>query len=274
MKKSLLIPLIFLGCANTQISHEIKTINQDKKIIERYQVSQDSLTKAGNFYAFFKPCAKGVQITLIDKNLNPLKTVNSPVFMNGSKLKYLNSNFYLLGYDENKNEPVLIIFDQNLKVKKIDYFPYKYAMAEDFIIVNKKPVVLINTFSPKTEADILIYNNKKNIKIASPKAETGKFIKKYQNGYVVVGSIQNNNEDLLIANIQNGKIKWIKTFNLGMDETPKKVSIKDDKIIINTIAEDYMGASTYYKLIIDKNGKIISRKKSLEFKALPTKFRT
>jgi len=274
MKKLLLIPFIFLGCANTQISKNIQNMNQSKKIIETYQVSKSSLTKVGDLYAFFKPCAKGVQITLINQKLKPVKTVVSPILMNGKKLKYINNKLYLLGYDENKNEPVMLIFNKNLKVEKIEYFPYKYAIAEDFTIINKKPFILINTFSPKTQADILIYNSKKIIKIASPKAETGKFIAKYLKGYVVAGSIQTSTENLLIANIQNGKIKWIKTINLGMEETPQKLTIEKGNIVINVVSQDYMGAATYYKLIINKNGKIISDKKNIEFKSLPTRFRT
>ena len=274
MKKLLLIPFIFLGCANTQISKNIQNINEGKKIIEKYQVSKDSLTKANNLYAFFKPSVKGVSITLIDKNLNVVKSVNSPIFMNGKKLKFLNNKFYLLGYDEQKNEPVIVIFDKNLNVKKIKYFPYKYAIAEDFILKNNKPVVLITTFSPKTQADILVYNNKKIVKIATPKAENGKIISNYKNGYIIAGSIQNKDEDLLLANIQNNKIKWIKIINLGMGESPLKVIIKNDKIIVNVISQDYAGASTYYKLTFDKNGKLINKKKVLEFKKLPTKFRT
>lgn len=274
MKKLLLIPFIFLGCANTQISQNIQNMNQSKKIIEKYQVNKDTLTKVGDFYAFFKPSAKGVQITLIDKNLNIVKQTDSPILMNGRKLKYFDGNLYLLGYDENKNEPVMIVFNKNLKVKKIEDFPYKYAIAEDFTIINKKPFILINTFSPKTQADILVYNTQKIIKIASPKAETGKFIKKYKNGYVIAGSVQNNDEDLLVANIQNNKIKWIKVINLGMGETPQALTIKNGNIVIRVISQDYMGASSYYKLTLDKNGKTISNKKDLEFKKLPTRFRT
>ncbi len=274
MKKLLLIPFIFLGCANTQISKNIQNINQSKKIIEKYEVNRDSLTKVGDFYAFFKSSTKGVQIALIDKNLNIVKVVNSPILMNGKKLKYIDNKLYLLGYDEDKDEPVLITFNKNLKLKKIEYFPYKYAIAQDFIIKDKKPVILIDTFSPKTQADILVYDNKKEIKIASPKAESGKFIKKYQNGFVVAGSVQNDDEDLLVANIQNDKIKWIKVINLGMGETPQKLIIKNGKIIVNVISQDYMGASTYYKLTFDTNGKLIKKEKNLEFKALPTKFRT
>ena len=274
MKKLLLIPFIFLGCANTQISKNIQNINQSKKIIDKYQVNKDSLTKVGDLYAFFKPSAKGVQIILIDKNLNIVKVVNSPILMNGKKLKYIDNKLYLLGYDETKNKPVMIIFNKTLTVKKIKYFPYKYAIAEDFTIINKKPVVLINTFSPKTQADILIYDNKKEIKIASPKAQNGKFIKKYQNGFVMAGSVQNNDEDLLVANIQNDKVKWIQVINLGMGETPQKLIIKNGEIIVNVISQDYMGASTYYKLTFDKNGKLIKKEKNLEFKALPTRFRT
>ena len=274
MKKLLLIPFIFLGCANTQISQNLKNINQSNKIIEKYQVNKDSLTKVGDFYAFFKPSAKGIQITLIDKNLNIIKQVNSPILMNGRKLKYIDGKLYLLGYDENNNEPVMIIFSKNLKVEKIEHFPYKYAIAEDFTIINKKPFILINTFSPKTQADILVYNKQKIIKIATPKAETGKFIKKYLNGYIITGSVQNDDEDLLVANIQNNKIQWIKTINLGMGESPQKLTIKNKNIIIDVISQDFMGAATYYKLTLDKNGKIISKKKNLEFKALPTNFRT
>jgi len=274
MKKLLLIPFIFLGCANTQISQNIKNINKSQKIIEKYQVNKDSLTKVGDLYAFFKPSAKGIQITLIDKNLNIVKQANSPILMSGRKLKYFKEKLYLLGYDENKNKPVIITFNKNLKVEKIKYFPYKYAIPEDFTIINKKPVILINTFSPKTQADILVYNNKKIIKIASPKAENGKFIKKYLNGFVIAGSVQNKDEDLLIANVQNNKIKWIKVIDLGMGETPQKLTIKNGKIIIDVISQDYMGAANYYQIILNKNGKTISKKKNLEFKALPTRFRT
>jgi len=89
-----------------------------------------------------------------------------------------------------------------------------------------------------------------------------------------VGSIQHPQEDLLVVFVKNNKILWANIYDFGMEDTPKKVYVKDKNIVIKLVSQDYMGAEKYITIEINKNGNIIKKEKNLEFKRLPTRFRT
>ena len=59
-----------------------------------------------------------------------------------------------------------------------------------------------------------------------------------------------------------------------MDENIDSFKIESNKIILNLHSTDEMGADSYYKIVIDKNGKILKNKCKMKFAPLPMKFRT
>ncbi len=274
MKKLfLIIPFLFLGCANknTEINKKIKEREMDKKILSTYNISKDALTKIKENYYFYMPDSNGLAIYKLDKNyqLKQKKVINK--LIEGHKLSSDEKNIYLLGYDQTKNQPVLIVLDENLNIKSKKAIGNKFDIPND-MTNEKNPAIVLTTY--KNGADIEIYKDGK-LKVFNAKGnQLPKFIKKFNGGYIIIGSEQHPDEDLLVVFVKNNKIKWSKLYDFGMEDSPRDIKVKKDKIQIKLISQDYMGAEKYIEVELDKNGTIIKHKKELEFKQLPTRFRT
>jgi len=275
MKKLfLIIPFLFLGCANktdTQINKKIKEKQLESKILSEYQISKGALTKIGDYYYFYMPNSNGIAIYKLNKNYQLIQKKIVKKLIEGHKLTSNGKNIYLLGYDQTKNMPILITFDKNLNIKSAKYFGHKFDIPQD-MTGEKNPTILLITY--KNGSDIEIYKNGKLSVFKEKNKQLPKFIKPFNGGYIIVGSEQHPGEDLFIIFVKNNKIKWAKLYDFGMEDSPIDVKVLKDKIKIKVISQDYMGAEKYIDIELDKNGKIIKHKKELEFKQLPVKFRT
>jgi TolB-like protein len=279
MKKSILslVPFSFfiLGCAgnNINVDKQIQETKFEKQLVEKYHITKNAMTKIGDNYYFYQPDANGIAVFELDNKYNLKKKKVIKKLIEGHKLLSDGKNIYLIGYDQIKNRPIIVIFDNNLNVKNEKYFSDKFDIPKDAIIENGSLTVLLLTY--KDGADIKIYSNNKTKTFSQKDNQLPNFIKKYKDGYIIVGSYQYpRSEDLLVVFVKNGKIIWSKTYDFGLDDTPKKVIIKNNNIIIDLVSQDYMGAEKYITITLDKNGDIKKAKKNLEYKVLPTRFRT
>ena len=264
--------VFFLGCANNQIS----TPPAPKISLLKYGITEQSLTKYNDNYITVINTEYGIKIMKFDKNYKLIskKILNSPIDITNYKLK--NNNIYILGYNNIKEKSELLVYSlkENKIIKEI-VLGKKYSQPADFFIQNNDIFTAINVYNKDTASDIYIYKNSLlYTKIASPKKENAKFLIPFNGGMLVIGSISYTNDDILIVFIKNKNIMWARRIDLGMDDSPTNITIKNDKIILNAISSDYMGAKTYYIFTIDKNGNILKSKKNLEFKELPIKYRT
>ncbi|WP_456489025.1 hypothetical protein [Caminibacter pacificus] len=273
---ALIIPFLFLGCAisnNVNIQKNLQEVKIEKKLIDKYQISKEALIPTDDGYLFTLPTNDGIAIYKLNKNYDLVQKKVFPLLLDVKKMKYINGKIYIVGYDQNKNRPALLVVDKDLKSYTLKHFANKYDLPDDFIVKNKKIAVLLNTFK-NHNPDIELYINGKTIIYPNPNSEHGKFLIEKDGGYYIIGSTQHPGEDLLIMFVKNGKIVWSKTYDFGMSDSPKNVIIKDGKIKIDVISQDYMGAQREFFITIDDKGNIIKIKKGIEFKALPTKFRT
>jgi hypothetical protein len=274
---SALVLAFFWGCAQNkpQIQQKINP-KADIKLLNKYRITKNALIPYKNFYYFSIIEPNGISINKLDKNYNLISKKIIKILIDPKKYLIKNDHFYILGYDNSKQKPVILdISLNNLKLIKTVYIGKKYSMPADFF-VNKDIFSAINVFNKKTQSDIYIYKNTSLIgKIASNKKESAKFIHSFNNSLIIIGNITFTNDDILIVLMdKNGKILKARRIDLGMDDSVSKITVQKDKIIINTISTDYMGAEIDYTLILDKNLNVIKSKKSLEFKELPIKFRT
>ncbi len=276
MKIKYLFPaaLLILGCANNpNIDNKIKETAVEKQIVEKYHITKNSLTKIDNDYYFYEPDPNGIAIIKLDSNYNLKERKVIKKLIEGHKLLTDGKNIYLIGYDQIKNRPVIVTLDKNLNIKKEQYIANKFDIPKDAIIENGSLTVLLLTY--KDGADIEIYSKGKTKVFKEKNNQLPNFIKKFKDGYVIIGSYQHpKSEDLLVIYIKNNKIIWAKSYDFGLDDTPKKVQITNDSIKIDVISQDYMGAEKYITIELDSQGNVKKIKKGLEFKVLPTRFRT
>ena len=265
-----LIAFLFLGCT-TKVT--TKTINNKSlELLTKYGIDENSLTKKGNFYFYILQTSDGFKILKFNKNYNLVwqKLFKHPINIVKTKIK---DNIYVLGYDEVTNRVVFLTFDLNGNLKSKKYYGKKYDLARDFIIINETPFIAITHYN-NNKSDIIIYG-KKPIKITSNQKKDVSFIKKFNSNLLIVGTVFNKNEDVLVVyKTLDNKLIWEKAIDFGMDERVLDVDIKDNIIHLKVTSTDSMGEEKKYLIKIDKNGKIIEIKKDMEFKRLPHHFRT
>jgi len=262
--------ILFLGCAN-----KVKTDTIDNKSVElltKYGIDENFLIKKDSFYFYILQTPNGFKIVKFDKNYNLIwqKPFKHPINIVKTKIK---DNIYVLGYDEVKNRVVFLTFDFNGNLKNKKHYGKKYNVARDFIIINNTPFIAITHYN-NNKSDIIVYG-KKTIKVTSNQKKDVSFIKKFNSNLLIVGTVFNKNEDVLIVyKSLDDKLIWKKVIDFRMDERVLNVNIKDDIIAIGVISTDSMGEEKKYLIKIDKNGKIIEIKKDMELKKLPHHFRT
>ena len=276
MKKilgSIGIVLLIGGCAgnNAVIDKKIKEVNTDKILMKRYHITTDNLVNFGKYYVFYSPGPNGTDIVFLDKNFNEVKKFSTQYFLDTKKISVANNKIYILGVNEETYFPELLILNKDGKLVKKDTFQKKYALPKDMFITKKDIFVLIDVFN-NGKSFVEIYKNGKLLKkIKLDHPINGNFIFKDGNDIFVIGTEKGNNEDAFISNVTKG---WIRLFDLGMDEKIDSFETEGNKIILNLHSTDEMGADSYYKIVIDKNGKILKNKCKMKFAPLPMRFRT
>ena len=259
LKNILLISgLLFVGCANnTNIPTPPKY-----SLLQKYQITQNSLKPINNGYVFFKTGVAGAEIYYLDKKYNLIKKVATSIFVEPMKIKVKNNQIYILGM--HKNKPIVLVYDENGKLIK------HYAVGEKFDI----PVDIVDNIVLLTKYDNGSYINFGKVNLKMPdKSLTANKVIKFNNGYIVVGTIMNNNEDLVIAFIKNNKLIWTKTYDFGMNDNIDDISVKDNNLYLDVYTTDYIGAKTEYKIVLDKNGNIIKKSKGMNLQELPLRFK-
>ena len=276
--KKLYLPLIGLllltGCANNQ---PVKTISMKSvNLLDKYGVSESALIPTKNGYIFVIPAANGSDIYILDKNYNLISKKTTPILLDPVKYEVIDNKLYILGYDQKKNKVALLIYDTKGNLEKIKYFGKKFDLARDFTIIDGKVYIAVTVYTKNNGSDIVIYNeNGKNITLSTPDMDDVKFIKPYKKGLLIIGVTQGKSEDVLIAyKTLNNKTVWAKKIDLGMDEKPLKVEIKNGEIKLDLVSTDNMGAEKDVTVKIDENGNLKKIKKGLEIEPLPLKYRT
>ena len=277
MKKILFLAgavLLFTGCVNTQ--QNIKPIStKSVSLLDKYGVSEKALIPVNDGYIFVIPAAGGADIYKLSKNYNQIWKKNTPILIDLIKYEIKNNSLYILGYDQQKNKVVLIKYDLNGNVKKINYYGKKFDLARDFLILNKNIYVAVTQYTPNNNSDIVIYSNSNKITFSTPYMDDVKFIKPFKKGILIIGTLQCNSANVIIAyKTFDNKTVWSKEIDMGMDEKPLKVTIKDNEITLDVLSTDHMGAEKEATFIIDEKGNVKSVKKGIEFEQLPIKYRT
>lgn len=252
--------ILFLGCAGNSPS-----IPEPPKysLLQKYQINESSLRPLKNGYVFFKVGVKGADIYYLDKNYNLKKKVTTQILIEPMKLKTDNDKVYILGVYQNR--PMILVYDDSGKLIKNYFVGQKFDIPAD--IIDDK--VLLTKYNNGSYINF----GKVDLKFKD-KPLTAKKVVRFNGGYVIFGTITNKSEDLFIAFVKNNRLIWGKIYDFGMDDGIEKVKVEGDKLYLEVYTTDYMGARTEYKIVLDKNGEIIKKSKSLEFKELPIKFRT
>jgi len=278
MKKILFIPLIsvalFTGCATDskpQKSLSFKSIN----LLDKYGINESALMKTADGYVFVLPDPKGAAVYKLDKNYNLVWKKITPVLLDPVKSEVIGDSLYILGYDQKKNRIALLKYNINGKLIKLSYYGKKYDLARDFVISGKNVYVAVTQYTPNNNSDIIIYGTDQKITLSTPFMDDAKYVKPYKKGLLIIGTTQSDSENVLIAyKTPDNQTVWAKTIDLGMDERPLKVEIKNNEIILDIVSTDNMGAEKEVTFIIDEKGNVKSVKKGIEFKQLPMKYRT
>jgi len=279
MKKILFIPLIgfalFTGCAQTA-QNNTKTLSfKSIDLLDKYGVSESALLKAGDGYIFVVPDPQGAAIYKLAKDYSLQWKKVTPILLDPVKYEVQNGKIYILGYDQKKNRVALLEYDLNGKLLKTEYYGSEYNLARDFAITKDKTFVAVTKYTPQNNSDIVVYGGKTPITVSTPYMDDVKFVKRYQNGLLIIGTTQSDSENVIIAyKTLDNKTVWAKTIDLGMDEKPMEVKIKNNEIELKVLSTDNMGAEKEVTFTIDSNGNVKSVKKGIEFKQLPMKYRT
>ncbi len=272
---SLIGSYLLTGCAYTEQQTEIQN-HKKINLSVKYGINESALMQAGENFIFVIPDFNTTSIYKLDNNYNLIWKKSIPIALEIVKSQVKNNKLYILGYDKNKDKVAFLTYDINGKLEKITYYAKKYSLAKDFIVTNKNIYIAVTQYNDDNNSDIIIYDsNGKTITFFSPNMDDVNFIKPYKKGLLIVGTTLKENEDVLIVyKTFENKTIWAKTLDLGMDEKPLKVYLKNNKIILEVTSTDSMGAQTDVTFTIDENGKINSIKKGVEFKQLPLRYRT
>jgi hypothetical protein len=200
MKKLILmgISLVFFGCVQNQPQAKVNP-KTEIKLIKKYGITQDALINYKNFYYFSNIEPNGISVNKLDKNYNLVSKKVINILIEPKKYLVKNNHFYIFGYDNSKQKPVILDFDLNtFKLIKTLYVGKKYSTPADFFI--KKDIYsAINVFNKKTQSDIYIYKNTTLFsKIASNKKESVKFIYPIENNFLIIGNIYFTNYDICL----------------------------------------------------------------------------
>ena len=276
MKKLFLIaPLLFLGCVNSShIERKIEKRSEEMKLLNDYHITKKSLHKLGNDFIFLALSTDGSLIFYkIDKNYDLLYSKKIDLVINPIKVKVIKEKIYILAYSETENRPIFLTLDKNGNIIKKFFIGKKFNTPKDFLIENNNIIIALNSYSQNNLSDIVIYKNNQSFKFSTEYAEEISNIIPYQNGYLIIGNISKNTQDILISYLDNNfKSIWSREIDFGLEESVKEIRIVDNKIILDIVSQNYTGMEEYYTLKLDKNGNILNKNKEFEIKNYPLKF--
>ena len=196
--------LFLIGCANTNINvnksvnQNMKIIKIDNKLMNKYHVTTSDLINFGRYYIFFTPGPNGTEIVFLDKNYNFVKKFTTPYLLETKKIDVYNGDIYILGVDENDYYPVLLVVDENGKLKKKYIIHKKYALPKDLYFEKNNNYVLVDVFK-NGRSYIEIYKNGKLLKkIELNHSINGNFVFKDGKDLFVIGTISKFDSIFLI----------------------------------------------------------------------------
>ena len=277
MKKLLLIPiaLFTIGCVNNpNVDKKIENTKKDMKLLNDYHTTKRNLHKLKDNYIFLNLANDGsLTFYKINKNYDLISSKKINLVITPHKVKINNNKVYVLAYSQTENKPIFIILDENGNIIKKFYIGKKFNTPADFIVKNDKIIIGLDSYSKNTLTDIIIYENNKPHTIASKYAEELTTIIPYNNGYLIIGNVTQDTQNVFISYVdKNFKAQWTRDIDFGLEESIKDVIIKNNKIILKIGSENYTGMEEYYTIEIDENGKILNKSKDFEIKNYPIKF--
>jgi len=277
MKKLLLIPttLLFFGCNNyNNIDKKIDSTTKDMKLLNDYHTTKNNLHKLGNNYIFLNLATDGsLAFYKIDKDYNPILSKELKLVITPHKVKVINNKVYVLAYSQTKNLPIFLTLDKDGNILNKFYVGNKFNTPRDFLVNNNNIIITLNSYSASNGTDIIIYKNKKEYKIATKYSEESTAILAFNNGYLLVGNVNQDTQNVFVAFLdKNFNIKWNRDIDFGLEESIKDIKIENNIIILKIISQNYTGMEEYYTIKIDKNGKILNQNKEFEIKNYPLKF--
>jgi len=276
--KRLILPLalLFTGCVsnNTNIDKNLQKTSKDMKLLSKYHTTKKNLHKLNNDYVFLALAdngSVGFYIINNDYDLKFSKTLNLNI--NPVKVKVKNNKVYVLAYDVVANKPIFVVLDNRGNVINKYFVGKKFNTPVDFLIDGNDVIITLNSYSKNNGEDIIIYKNNLSHTISTKYAEEAKIILPYDKGYILVGNISQNTQNVFIAFMdKNFNILWSRDIDFGLEESVKNIKIQNGVIILDIISQNYTGAEEYYSIKIDKNGKILNHNKKFEIKNYPLKF--
>jgi len=271
-----LIGAFFIGCNNSpQTPTKEIDVETELKILKKYSIDQSQLVNFEGYYLFDILETDGkFNLYLLDKNYNIAKKQNIKGVIEPKKLKTFKDKIYILGYDQEKNQTILLTFDKNLKELKREYFGNKFETPRDMIIKENSIIVALNSYKNGISSIKIVKNNNSYLFSLKTNNTNINFIKAFKDGFILAGEVQNETGNaLLICVDKNFKTLWIRDLDLGLEENVKKLKVTKNSIIATIISQNYTGMEEEWDIEIDENGKILTKNKNFTINDIPLQFK-
>jgi hypothetical protein len=279
MKKLLLIPatLLIVGCTNNSnidIDKNIENTDVGMKLLKQYNISPIKLHSFKNGFVFVEKLTDGsIHLSKLNKNYQKIQSKKIDMVIDPREVKIYKDKIYLLAYDQTPQKTVVLEFDENLNLKNKTYFGKKFDSPVDFIVDSNGFKIVANHYSKNNGTDIVVWTNNNSFTFSTQYAEEANFIRPFKDGYLIVGNISDNTQNVLIFYVdKNFKTKWVRDFDFGLEEEVVSIKTKGNSILLGINSENYTGMTQFYNIELDENGKILNKTKEFEIKNYPLKF--